>query len=51
MEKIGDEDHRACEMLRTVAHQVENWPLLRPQEKRIEWFEEAYAQSTSDRGA
>jgi phenylpropionate dioxygenase-like ring-hydroxylating dioxygenase large terminal subunit len=45
IKKIGDEDHRACEQLQTVAHQIDNWPILGSQEKRVEWLEEAYAQA------
>jgi hypothetical protein len=45
--KIGDEDHRACERLQTVAHQVRGRALLGAQEQRIAWFEEAYAQAVS----
>lgn len=43
--KIGDEDHRACERLQSVAHQIDASPKLGTQEQRIEWFEESYAQA------
>jgi phenylpropionate dioxygenase-like ring-hydroxylating dioxygenase large terminal subunit len=45
IEKIGSEDHRACEKLQTVAHQIDAWPILGAQETRIEWHAEAYAQA------
>jgi phenylpropionate dioxygenase-like ring-hydroxylating dioxygenase large terminal subunit len=45
VEKIADEDHRACEKLQSVAHQIDRWPLLAWQEERIAWFEEAYAEA------
>ncbi len=51
IEKTGDEDHRACERWQTVAHQIDNWPILGAQEKRIEWFEEAYAQALGQRSS
>jgi hypothetical protein len=50
IDKIGDEDHRACEKLQRVAHQVDKWPILGSQEKRIGWFEEAYAHAMSNDG-
>ena len=40
--KIVEEDRRACEQMQTIAHQFEGSPILGAQEKRIEWFEEAY---------
>lgn len=42
VKKIGDEDQRACEQLQTIAHQLDRSPMLCAQERRIEWFEEAY---------
>lgn len=45
IERIGDEDHRACEQLQSVAAQADAWPILSSQEKRIEWFWEAYQHS------
>jgi phenylpropionate dioxygenase-like ring-hydroxylating dioxygenase large terminal subunit len=45
VEQTGDEDHRACERWQTVAHQIDQWPILGAQEKRVEWFEETYAQA------
>lgn len=45
MQKILDEDRVACERLQTVAHQIDRAPILGWQEKRIGWFEEAYAQA------
>ena len=49
IEKIGREDYVACERLQSVAHQIDNWPILGRQEKRIEWFEESYTQAMSRR--
>jgi phenylpropionate dioxygenase-like ring-hydroxylating dioxygenase large terminal subunit len=43
--KIGNEDHRVCERLQSVAHQIDAWPRLGTQERRIEWFEESYARA------
>ncbi len=45
IERTGNEDHRACEQLQSVAAQVDAWPILSSQEKRIEWFWEAYQRS------
>ena len=45
VEQTGDEDHRACERWQTIAHQIDSWPILGAQEKRVEWFEESYAQA------
>lgn len=45
--KIGDEDHRACEQMQTIAHQFEGSPILGAHEKRIEWFEESYEAAMS----
>lgn len=45
IEKIGAEDHRVCERLQSVAHQIDAWPRIGTQERRIEWFEESYAQA------
>ncbi|MFN4016555.1 MAG: aromatic ring-hydroxylating oxygenase subunit alpha [Reyranella sp.] len=47
IKKIGDEDHRACEQMQTIAHQFEGSPILGAHEKRIEWFEEAYEAAMS----
>jgi hypothetical protein len=47
IDKIAGQDHVACERLQTVAHQIDKWPILGSQEKRIEWFEESYAQAMS----
>lgn len=47
MQKILDEDRIACERLQTVAHQIDSAPLLGWQEKRVGWFEEAYAQAVA----
>lgn len=44
-ERTGDEDHRACEQLQSVAAQADAWPILSSQEKRIEWFWQAYQRS------
>ncbi len=46
IEKIGNEDHRACEKLQMVAHQADASPLLSAQEQRVQWFEESYARWT-----
>jgi len=43
--KIGGEDHRVCEHLQSVAHQMDSWPMLGTQEPRIGWFEDSYAQT------
>lgn len=46
-ERTGDEDHRACEHLQLVA-KADAWPILSSQEKRIEWFWEAYQYSLAN---
>lgn len=45
--KIGDEDHRACEQLQTIARQLDGSPILGAHETRIEWFEEVYEAAMS----
>jgi hypothetical protein len=45
VDKTGRQDYAACERLQTVAHQIDRWPILGTQEKRIEWFEESYTQA------
>jgi phenylpropionate dioxygenase-like ring-hydroxylating dioxygenase large terminal subunit len=48
IERIGNEDHLACERLQQVAHQANPWqPLLGRQEERVGWFTEAYAKALS----
>ncbi len=49
VERIGNEDHLACERLQQVAHQPDHWqPILGRQEERVAWFTEAYAKAVSD---
>jgi len=46
-ERIGNEDHVACERLQEVAHQAGPHPLLGGQEERVGWFREAYENALS----
>src|SRR5262249_51263787 len=39
------EDHGACERMQAAASQMQGSPMLGTQERRIAWFEEAYAKA------
>lgn len=45
--KTVAEDRRACEQMQTMAHQFGSSPIIGSQERRIEWFEEAYGVALS----
>jgi phenylpropionate dioxygenase-like ring-hydroxylating dioxygenase large terminal subunit len=49
LEKVGNQDHAACERLQEVAHQFTQPPILGSQETRVGWFLESYAQRVGGR--
>jgi hypothetical protein len=42
MRRVLGEDHRACERIQSVVHQIGGAPILGALEERIAWFEDAY---------
>jgi len=47
LNRVLREDTDVCEQLQTVAHQVQEPPLIGALEQRIGWFEESYARAMS----
>ena len=47
--RVLSEDNEVCERLQTIAHQIDDRPILGALEERVAWFEETYAKAVSSR--